>query len=252
MVDTSTDRNTPPRRGPGRPSKGGKTLTTNSRLYILARLKREGRLNWLRAIEDGHLSAFAVACELGWARRQPPTRNDVRTKRRRIVLDQLGLRAQSDIASPDALSQAAEMELWLGPSCRMGSEFPTREAAAAAWAAHGERLVQLFGSPGRRPMAWWEFAAPFPYPGFAIEKSTLYRSGLLPEEEKAKLEQYWRDAFEFAHRREFFIARPFGQNSLNGEEARRLHYRWADIPANLVERWTAERQTTASNDSSGG
>ena len=242
MVDTSTDRNTPPRRGPGRPSKGGTRLTNNSRLHILARLKREGRVEWLRAIANGELSAYAVACELGWARRPKTRRPTVRTKRRQMTLARLGLLPSGDgKPSPDALSQAAEMELWLGPSCRLDSEFDSREAAAAAWSVHGERLVQRFGRPGRRPMGWWAFAAPFPYPGFAIEKSTLYMSGLLPQAEMRELEREWRDAFEFAHRPEFFIARAFGQ-LYHGEKARAMHFAHVDLPAALVAKWTDERQ----------
>lgn len=37
--------------------------------YILARLEREGLDDWAQAIRVRRISAFAVACELGWARR---------------------------------------------------------------------------------------------------------------------------------------------------------------------------------------
>lgn len=45
---------------------------TTSREYIIARLERDGLTKWLEAIHQGKLSAFAVACQLGWARRPPP------------------------------------------------------------------------------------------------------------------------------------------------------------------------------------
>src|SRR5262249_18572070 len=41
----------------------------NSREYILARLEREGLTDWIEAILLRKISAFAVAVELGWAKR---------------------------------------------------------------------------------------------------------------------------------------------------------------------------------------
>jgi hypothetical protein len=41
----------------------------NSRDYILARLEREGLSGWIEAIRMRKISAFAVAVELGWAKR---------------------------------------------------------------------------------------------------------------------------------------------------------------------------------------
>jgi hypothetical protein len=38
--------------------------------YILARLEREGLTEWIEAIRMRRISAFAAACELGWARRR--------------------------------------------------------------------------------------------------------------------------------------------------------------------------------------
>jgi len=37
--------------------------------YILARLEREGLTNLIEAVRMRRVSAFAVACELGWAKR---------------------------------------------------------------------------------------------------------------------------------------------------------------------------------------
>jgi hypothetical protein len=229
-----------PRRGPGRPPKPGAPPGSNSRAHILARLKREGRTNWIRAIESGAISCYAAACELGWKQRRSLQRDGVRGKKRQMILNRLGLRADG-MPSPDALSATAEMELWLAPSPRLGSAFSSREAAAAAWAVHGERLFQRWGSAGRRPQAWWAFAAPFPYPGFDVERSTLYENGLLTEEEARELEGYWREEFERTYRPEFFFCAGPGE-IYRGEAARRKHFEWADVPAVLVERWTEERQ----------
>jgi hypothetical protein len=44
-------------------------LRGNRRDYILRRLEREGLTQWIGAIHARRISAFAVACELGWARR---------------------------------------------------------------------------------------------------------------------------------------------------------------------------------------
>jgi hypothetical protein len=41
----------------------------NSREYILARLEREGLTDLLQAVLTRRISAFAIACELGWAKR---------------------------------------------------------------------------------------------------------------------------------------------------------------------------------------
>ena len=73
------------REGAGRPKKGesrerknqgdnvGDNVTLNSRGnsvdYIVARLRREGLVHWIEAIQMRKISAFAVAVELGWAKR---------------------------------------------------------------------------------------------------------------------------------------------------------------------------------------
>ena len=63
----------------------------NSRAYIVARLRREGFDDWAVAVETGRISAFALACDLGWTRR-PPTllgEDTNQAKRRRYALAQL-------------------------------------------------------------------------------------------------------------------------------------------------------------------
>jgi len=62
--------------GPRRKGQQGDNITlkrgSTSREYILARLERDGLTKWIEAIQQGKLTPFAVACELGWAKRPPP------------------------------------------------------------------------------------------------------------------------------------------------------------------------------------
>jgi hypothetical protein len=44
-------------------------MTDTSRKSIIARLRREGFGDVADSVERGEISAFAIACELGWARR---------------------------------------------------------------------------------------------------------------------------------------------------------------------------------------
>ena len=60
-------------------------------------------------------------------------------------------------------------------------------STATAWARNRDRLLAGYRH-GRRPMAWWQFeAGDLRYPGYDREQSTLYRAGLLGEEERAEL-----------------------------------------------------------------
>jgi len=57
--------------------------------YILRRLAREGLDHWVEAIRMRRISAFAVAVELGWAKRPQTLRgencNQARLRRRAVV-----------------------------------------------------------------------------------------------------------------------------------------------------------------------
>jgi hypothetical protein len=138
------------------------------------------------------------------------------------------------------LPPAEAMELWLGPNPNLGSLFHTPEQARAMWSQHRDELMRHFGSDGRRPVAWWRFEAPFPYPGLDVERSTLWRAGVLSEEEKLRLEVEWRQ--EFDHAWEPGFVEYENSEMIQGVRARRLHFEWADIPHELVEQWTAERR----------
>jgi len=68
-------------------------LAGTSRAYLLDRLLRAGRPDLVEAIEAGHVSAFAVAVELGWMKRRnlTGTGSTNQRKRREWKLYRLGL-----------------------------------------------------------------------------------------------------------------------------------------------------------------
>ena len=136
------------------------------------------------------------------------------------------------------LSPDQELDLWLG-SCVAGA-FASDDERRAAWIRDRDRLSALFAAPGKRPMAWWQYEAPIPWPGLDRQASTLYAAGLLAESEKAELEADWRAEFDRAQEEGFWLCLGPGEQ-LEGAAARRAHYRWADIPRILIKRWTAER-----------
>ena len=85
--------------------------------------------------------------------------------------------------------------------------------------------------PGHRPAAWWEFDKP---PGLKFdaehEQSILWRAGILGAEERRDVEREWRREFEHGFSRSYDAKR------------RREHFRWADIPRELLALWLAERR----------
>jgi hypothetical protein len=63
------------------------------------------------------------------------------------------------------LSDAAEMHLWLGSGLQeCPHPFASDDERREAWLRNRERLMACFGNGGRRPMAWWAYDAPIPYP----------------------------------------------------------------------------------------
>jgi hypothetical protein len=120
-------------------------------------------------------------------------------------------------------------ELHLGPN-RMGSVFADREELEAAWRQYGPEVMAMM-RPGRRPLGWYEFDAPKTLRlDSEREASILWRAGIVTGEERLELEQSWRVEFEQAFTRGYDAKR------------RRERFRWADIPHELVEAWTAERK----------
>src|SRR5262249_36205558 len=132
----------------------------------------------------------------------------------------------------------------LGPGHR-GSLFRSEEEMRAAWTQNRDALTKRHAHSGRRPQAWWRFeAADLHYPGYDRERSFLFQRGLLADAERFALLDWWRKEFERAYEPDFFVALGPGE-IIEGARARRVHFRWADIPTFLVETWTAERKRRA-------
>jgi hypothetical protein len=130
------------------------------------------------------------------------------------------------------------MELWLGPSPN-GSAFNSREELIGAWQRGREYVMRLWGCHGRRPQAWWAFETDLPYPGYARERSVLWRAaGVLTEAERAELECEWKAAFQEAQPDGFMLNDGSGE-LLRGDCARAAHYEHHDIPRELLKRWAA-------------
>ena len=137
--------------------------------------------------------------------------------------------ALNDDIDSCGLTYSELQELWLGAHPTTGSCFRTREELVAAWAAGRAVVMRLWGSHGRRPMAWWEFeAGELEHPGRDREQSTLWRAGVLSEAERGEVEAEWR--------REFDATRG------KSPRERREHYEFHDIPPELVERWQGARK----------
>ena len=200
--------------------------------YILRRLERDGRHDLAEAIREGRVSAYTIACELGWTRRAEPISGRTNAAKRR----QHQLRAIAGELGP-----GQKMELIYGPSPTMGSYFDSREALQAAWMAVRDELLGR-ANPGRRPQAFYEFEWDGPRPAYAVERSTLWRAGVLTEAERVELEREWKMEFEAAQAPDFTL-NDGSSELLVGDCARAAHYRWADIPDKLVRRWEkAERR----------
>jgi hypothetical protein len=168
---------------------------------------------------DGELTPFRAAVAAGFRRRP-------------------GRKPKPRPVDPSDITREQEMELWLGAS-HHGSAFSSEDERRAAWIRHRERLMVMWGTNGRRPLAWWCFEAPddLDY-DYASEKSALYDAGLLSESEKAELVARWRHEFDRARDPDFFVCLGPGQ-FLDGDAAREAHHRWADIPRELIEAWSA-------------
>jgi hypothetical protein len=198
----------------------------HSRSYIIDRLKRENRTDFVDAIERGELSAYAVGVQMGWFTRPPSVAAVTHQARKR----QLRLQAIAD----DGLTLTQIQELRLGV-CGAESVFSSREELEDAWQRARERLMAPL-APGRRPQAFYEFEFTGPRPPYDTERSVLWRMGLLTADEKATLEAEWKMEFERGAGPDFTLNDGSGE-ILGGDCARAAHYAWADIPRELVKRW---------------
>jgi hypothetical protein len=209
--------------------------TGTSTAYFLKRLKADGHTKLLAAVKSNQISAFAAAVEVGYVTRPKNlgTGSTRQAQRRALTLARIK-------GSPLVGDFAECLELWLGPG-RGGSLFGNKAQLQDAWRRNREVVMRLYACDGRRPQAWWAFEADEDYPGHDSERAWLYEHGCLGEDEKRELVRYWRQEFENAFDPDFFIAiRP--DKFLNGASARREHFKWADIPKSLVDKWTAERK----------
>jgi hypothetical protein len=219
-----------PHGGPrARGQRNPETMPTGVRRdYILRRLERDGRHDLVEAIREGRVSAYTIACELGWTKRAEPISARTNAAKRR----QHQLRVIAGELGP-----GAKMELIYGPSPAMGSYFDSREALQAAWAACRDELLER-ANPGRRPAGFYEFDWDGPRPAYAVERSTLWRMGQLTADEKILVEHEWHREFQTAQAPGFSVNAGTGE-ILTGDCARAAHYRHHDIPTALIKRWTA-------------
>jgi hypothetical protein len=134
----------------------------------------------------------------------------------------------------DGLDPDQVLELWLGP-CNRASRFRDRAELQRAWQENRAQLMEYFGSSGRRPAVFYELEFPDPRPPWEHERSELWRRGLLGERERIALERWWRRQFDVAQNPKFMTHS--GGELLEGQRARDAHYRWADLPVELRERW---------------
>jgi hypothetical protein len=214
--------------------------------YVLARLERDGRHGLAAVIRAGRVSAHTIAVELGWIKRPAVLGGSPNAAlRREAVVHALRREGVLPGATADlrGLDPAELMELTIGPG-QMGSVFRTHAEVRSAWEMARDELLQR-ARPGRRPAAWWVFdAGDLQYPSYDLERSTLWRAGVLSEAERAALETEWREEFDRAQAPDFMIARAWPEDLLEGPAARDAHCAWADIPAELVEAWSEKAGPT--------
>jgi hypothetical protein len=200
----------------------------HSRAYILDRLRRENQTELAAAVERREVSAFSAAVSLGWTQRPPSAAAVTHQARKRQLRFQ---------AIEGDLSSGQMMELQYGPNPSAGSLFNSREELVDAWQRARERLMAS-ANPGRRPQAFYEFEFDGPRPPYDTERSALWRKDLLRADERAALEDEWRQEFQRAQASDFTL-NDGSAELLKGDCARAAHYEHHDIPRELVKRWTA-------------
>jgi hypothetical protein len=209
---------------------GAMALHGTSKRYIVERLRRENQTALLAAVESGQITALTAAVSLGWVSRPPLLGGSTHRAHQR---DFRLRKARGE------LGPGEKMELIYGPSPAMGSCFESREALQAAWTAARDELLGR-ANPGRRPQAFYEFEWDGPRPAYAVERSTLWRAGVLTADEQAELERDWKMEFEAAQG-DFTLNDGSGE-LLVGDCARAAHYAHHDIPRELVRKWLAARR----------
>jgi hypothetical protein len=143
------------------------------------------------------------------------------------------------------LSADAAQDFWLGPADNQPPAFASDDERRASWLRHRDLMMEWYGSHGRRPQAWWRYDAGDLRFDYDTERSTLFTAGALADRERSELLTHWREQFDRAHRPDFFVCMGPGKFFF-GDDARRKHFKWADIPPALVEAWEEERARSAS------
>jgi hypothetical protein len=209
-----------------------------SATYILGRLRNEGRFDLAEAVESGRLSAFAAGEAAGYMKRPEVLGTGSPNQRRKR-------QHQVRAIAGDGLSPGQKMELQYGPGAQ-GSLFNSREELESAWAACRDELLER-ANPGHRPAAWWNFEAPvlgLAWPGYFRSRSYLYERNVLSETERVALEREWAEEIARGYASNFtYIGGP--GEVLHGAVARRKHFEWADIPRELVRRWSVAARRRA-------
>jgi hypothetical protein len=115
-----------------------------------------------------------------------------------------------------------------------------RPVSFERWERHRERIM-AHGHAGYRPEEWWAYESPDPRRDRDERQCLqLYQMGELSPEEIEELIPEWRQNYEWSQHKSFFY--PLGPgNFLHGARARRALYRWAGIPAEILEQWDRER-----------
>jgi hypothetical protein len=210
--------------------------------FLKKRLADLGRHDLLTAVENGRISAYTAAEAADLVVRRPVAGGGSTNaaKRRAGVLCALRREGVFDVPSGE-LGPAELMELQLGPG-QMGSRFRTREELHRAWLAGRDELLQR-ARIARRPQAYYEFEWPHgPRPRYDVERSTLWKLGVLSAQERVALEAEWRREWDLCHAPDFAIAQAWPDGLLEGRAARTAHLEWADVPMELRRRWRVERR----------
>jgi hypothetical protein len=148
----------------------------------------------------------------------------------------------------DELSHDQWISLRYGDTPGDEPAFLTDTLRRAAWDRERDQVMPHWVGKAIRPDGWWSYDAP----GLGIKRprdpdqrtATLWRAGQLTETEVATVMQEWRKYFDKAQGDDFTYTLGPGE-ILEGDAARRAHYRWAGVPRELIHKWTAERKRAA-------
>jgi len=159
----------PPNKGEEKGADGTLKRGSNSKLYILSRLDRDGHSELAAKVRAGEMFATVAALRAGYRKPAPPV-------------------------GPNHLE---ELDLWLGIEGGTKSAFPTNELRRAAWFQHRDWITARHKADGFRCIGWWHYEAPIELPpGGENMAAALFEAGLLEEGERSRLIVRWCSEFE--------------------------------------------------------